>query len=155
MELHLKIAGAILIFLGFMHIAFPKYFNWKKELSQLSLINNQMMYVHTFFLALTVLICCGIVIGFENINANQVRVYPNPATENISIALGNNFNGSIIQLFNLNGEKVIENKIINSIETIDMSGFAKGVYTLRITSASSSVNRWIECRCRCPAPAGG
>ena len=37
-----------------MHIAFPKYFNWKEELKSLSLINRQMMTVHTFFIALTV-----------------------------------------------------------------------------------------------------
>lgn len=54
MELHLKIIGVILIALSFIHIAFPKYFNWKKELQPLSLINNQMMYVHTFFVAFTV-----------------------------------------------------------------------------------------------------
>jgi hypothetical protein len=51
--------------LAFVHIIFPKYFNWKKELQSLSLINNQMMYVHTFFVALVVFlmgvlcICCS------------------------------------------------------------------------------------------------
>ena len=33
---------------------FPKYFNWKKELKSLSLINRQMMTIHTFFIAFTV-----------------------------------------------------------------------------------------------------
>mgnify|MGYP003529911487 CR=1 FL=1 len=54
MELHLKIIGILLIVLAFIHVIFPKYFNWKKELASLSLINNQMMYVHTFFVAITV-----------------------------------------------------------------------------------------------------
>lgn len=54
MELHLKIIGLLLIMLAFIHVIFPKYFNWKKELASLSLINNQMMYVHTFFVAITV-----------------------------------------------------------------------------------------------------
>lgn len=40
--------------LSLVHLVFPKYFNWKKELSALSLINRQMMYVHTFFIALVV-----------------------------------------------------------------------------------------------------
>jgi hypothetical protein len=40
--------------LAFFHTFFPKYFNWKKELESLSLINNQMMYVHTFFVAVIV-----------------------------------------------------------------------------------------------------
>lgn len=64
MALHLKIIGVILILLSFIHIAFPWYFNWKKELRPLSLINTQMMYVHTFFIAFTVFLmgilclCC-------------------------------------------------------------------------------------------------
>ena len=54
MDIYLKIAGVILIILGIMHIAFPRRFNWKDELQPLSLINRQMMMVHTFFIALTV-----------------------------------------------------------------------------------------------------
>ncbi|MFY7938706.1 MAG: hypothetical protein ACOVOQ_15105 [Flavobacterium sp.] len=44
----------ILIGLALVHVIFPKYFNWKKELQFLSLINRQMMMVHTFFIALVV-----------------------------------------------------------------------------------------------------
>lgn len=51
MNLHLKIIGALLIILALVHIGFPKRFNWKEELKQLSLINKQMMEVHTFFIA--------------------------------------------------------------------------------------------------------
>ena len=40
--------------LALVHIIFPKYFNWKEELKSLSLINRQMMTIHTFFIALTV-----------------------------------------------------------------------------------------------------
>ena len=54
MTLHLKITGFLLIALACLHIIFPGYFKWKKELSPLSLINRQMMYVHTFFIALAV-----------------------------------------------------------------------------------------------------
>jgi hypothetical protein len=54
MELHLKIIGLLLIGLAIIHVIFPAYFNWKKELKSLSLINIQMMYVHTFFVAFTV-----------------------------------------------------------------------------------------------------
>lgn len=54
MELHLNIVGVILILLSIIHIRFPKYFNWAKELGGMSLINRQMMYVHTFFVALVV-----------------------------------------------------------------------------------------------------
>jgi hypothetical protein len=51
MELQIKIIGGLFILLAFLHIFFPKYFNWKEELGSLSLINRQMMYVHMFFIA--------------------------------------------------------------------------------------------------------
>ncbi|PHR90008.1 MAG: hypothetical protein COA80_16715 [Leeuwenhoekiella sp.] len=54
MEIHIQIIGSILIALALVHIIFPKYFNWKLELINLSLINRQMMTTHTFFIALTV-----------------------------------------------------------------------------------------------------
>jgi hypothetical protein len=36
------------------HVVFPKYFKWNEELKPLSLINRQIMTIHTFFIALTV-----------------------------------------------------------------------------------------------------
>lgn len=56
MEFHLKIIAVLLIILSLVHIVFPVYFEWKKELHAVSLINREMMYVHTFFIALTVLL---------------------------------------------------------------------------------------------------
>jgi hypothetical protein len=54
MLLHFKITGVVLIVLALVHLVFPKYFNWKNELNRLSLINKQMMQVHTLFIAVTV-----------------------------------------------------------------------------------------------------
>lgn len=38
--------------LACIHLVFPGYFKWKEELSSLSLVNKQMMVIHTFFIAL-------------------------------------------------------------------------------------------------------
>lgn len=56
MELNLKIAGILQIGLALLHAGFPKRFEWKTELAPLSLLSRQVMYVHTFFIALTVLL---------------------------------------------------------------------------------------------------
>jgi hypothetical protein len=56
MEIHLKIVGSLLIALSLMHIVIPKYFKWEQELRSLSLITKQILYVHTFFIALIVLL---------------------------------------------------------------------------------------------------
>ena len=56
MEIHLKIIGTILIGLALVHVIFPRYFDWVNDLKPVSLINRQMMYVHTLFVALVVLL---------------------------------------------------------------------------------------------------
>ncbi len=54
MEIHFKVIGVLLIGLALVHVVFPKYFNWDRELKPLSQINRQMMIIHTFFIALIV-----------------------------------------------------------------------------------------------------
>lgn len=56
MEIHFKIIGVILIILALFHAIFPSYFDWKKELKSLSLVNQEIMKVHTFFIALVILL---------------------------------------------------------------------------------------------------
>lgn len=54
MEIHFKIIGVLLMLLALIHIIFPKYFHWKDELQSLSLINREMMTIHTLFIAVVV-----------------------------------------------------------------------------------------------------
>lgn len=54
MEIHFKVIGVLLILLSVVHIFFPKYFKWDLELKSLSLINRQLMTMHTFFIALAI-----------------------------------------------------------------------------------------------------
>ena len=56
MELNIKITGVVLIALALLHLVFPRYFDWKKQLAPLSLINRQIMYIHSFFIAFGVLL---------------------------------------------------------------------------------------------------
>jgi len=56
MEIQLKIIGILLIILAAIHVFFPKYFNWKEELSSLAMINRQLMYIHSFFIAFVILL---------------------------------------------------------------------------------------------------
>ena len=56
MEIHVKIVGSLLIALSLMHIVIPKYFKWEQELTSLSLITKQILYVHTFFIAFILLL---------------------------------------------------------------------------------------------------
>ena len=54
MELHLNVIGVLLIGLALLHTVFPRHFRWKEELSGLSLLSRQIMYVHTLFIGLMI-----------------------------------------------------------------------------------------------------
>lgn len=82
MELHYKITGIILILLGLMHLGFPKYFKWASDLKSLSLINRQMMVIHTFFIGLTV-----ILMGLLCLSATEELLHTNLGHK-ISLGLG-------------------------------------------------------------------
>jgi hypothetical protein len=56
MEWQYKTVGIVFIVLALIHLGFPRYFNWGRELRTLSTINREMMIVHTFFIALIVLL---------------------------------------------------------------------------------------------------
>ncbi len=66
-SIHLKIAGSLLVLLGLLHLVFPRYFKWKTELAGLSLINRQLMEVHTLFIGLMVFMM-GCLCLFSNTN---------------------------------------------------------------------------------------
>ena len=54
MEPLLELCGLLMIGLALLYLISPTYFHWKEELARISLINRQIMIVHTFFIALTV-----------------------------------------------------------------------------------------------------
>ncbi len=54
METHIRIVGFISVSLAVIHIFFPSYFQWKRNLARWRLIDRQIMLVHTFFIALII-----------------------------------------------------------------------------------------------------
>jgi hypothetical protein len=54
MTLQLQLIGVLLVVLALLHSAFGWYFDWRREFAAVSLLNRQMMHVHTFFVAFTV-----------------------------------------------------------------------------------------------------
>ncbi len=66
MDLQLKLIGITMIVLGMVHAVFPRYFDWRNALSSLNLINRQLMYVHTFFIALVVVMMGALCLSSAN-----------------------------------------------------------------------------------------
>jgi len=56
LELHLRIAGALLLLLAAAHVFFPKQLGWKEDLAKLTLLNRQIFLVHVGFIMLTLIL---------------------------------------------------------------------------------------------------
>jgi hypothetical protein len=53
---HLHVVGALLLLLGMSHAFFNRYFGWERELEGVSLLTRRIFFVHTFFIALGVVL---------------------------------------------------------------------------------------------------
>src|ERR1700747_2936788 len=49
---HLRLAGTLLMLLGFSHLTFGRILDWRSDLAKLSLVNRQIFIVHCFYIAL-------------------------------------------------------------------------------------------------------
>ncbi len=56
MKPQVEFIGLSFMLLSLVHLVFPRYFKWADELPKLSLVNKQLMEVHTFFIALMVML---------------------------------------------------------------------------------------------------
>lgn len=68
----------------------------------------------------------------------NINIYPNPATENISIV--GITNNSLIRLYNMMGEQLIESKIENNT-VIKIDKLPKGLYLIKIDNSNYSFNK--------------
>jgi hypothetical protein len=57
LSIHLQIVGILLVLLGVSHAFFNRYFRWEQELAGVSLLTRRVFFVHSFFIAL------GVVLG--------------------------------------------------------------------------------------------
>ncbi|SDT96292.1 Por secretion system C-terminal sorting domain-containing protein [Polaribacter sp. Hel1_33_78] len=69
---------------------------------------------------------------------NNVKIYPNPAQNNLFIKSENSLNISNIKITNLLGKEVFTSNLIDS--KIDVSNLKTGVYILKIQSENASKN---------------
>lgn len=81
--------------------------------------------------------------GVNNVVAvDMVKVFPNPATDAITIAVADKANVSVCDV---NG-RVVYSAVIDKKETIDISGYSKGIYIIRATDGDGNrcVSRFIK-----------
>jgi len=64
LELHLRLAGALLLLLAAAHPFFPKQLGWKEDLSKLTLLNRQIFLVHVGFIVLSLVLFGALALFF-------------------------------------------------------------------------------------------
>ena len=86
-----------------------------------------------------------VVTGVEDVNSkeNGIKVYPNPATEQLHIELNTNYSAlNRITIYDLQGRELL-NKHLNESKTknvsIDVSNLPKGMYVLRASTNEHAV----------------
>lgn len=77
-------------------------------------------------------------------NSSSCKVYPNPANNRLFIDLGKTNGKTILELYSLTGQRVLEQVTSgNGVANVDIATLAEGIYLLKIQSAdgSSRVNK--------------
>lgn len=53
---HLRVVGVLMALLAIVNLFVPGRFNWREELSRVSLLNRQIFQAHTIFIVLTIVL---------------------------------------------------------------------------------------------------
>lgn len=72
--------------------------------------------------------------------AISLKVYPNPAVNSINLSLPGQVNGiSTVQITDAKGMLVMQKQILNTIQNIDVSRLANGVYMIKVLNGSNVI----------------
>lgn len=82
-------------------------------------------------------------VGVKEIDYSAyVNIFPNPATDKITIAINDNTMEELsIKIVDVIGREVLSLKTFNKIIPIDVSGFSKGIYMIHIDSKTESQSK--------------
>jgi hypothetical protein len=74
-------------------------------------------------------------IGLAEQELNAVSIYPNPVNDVLNLS-STSASSVILELLDMSG-KVLSSTVLNQSLTIDMSGYAQGIYMLRLSSGDA------------------
>jgi hypothetical protein len=66
LEVHLRIAGALLLLLAAVHPLLPKQLGWRDDLAKLTLLNRQIFLVHVGFIVLILVLFGALALFFAS-----------------------------------------------------------------------------------------
>jgi len=79
----------------------------------------------------------SIVTGINELaTLSGIQIYPNPATEYLTIT--NATSGTAMDVYNITGSRLVHTVLNQEESTVDMRGFAAGLYLIRFTNAGGA-----------------
>ncbi|HET6992212.1 MAG TPA: T9SS type A sorting domain-containing protein, partial [Bacteroidia bacterium] len=80
-------------------------------------------------------------VGINEISSNEnIFIFPNPSNGIFSVAKNNSLENSILEIYNVLGEKINSVELINDITEINLSGEAKGIYFYKVISEGKRIS---------------
>jgi uncharacterized repeat protein (TIGR01451 family) len=79
-------------------------------------------------------------LGTNAFDAGQIRIYPNPVSDNLNIDLPSGLKLNSVELFDIQGKLI---KVFNDQKELDLSEVQKGVYILRLDTNQGVYNHKI------------
>ena len=70
----------------------------------------------------------------EKIAQMEIKIYPNPTTEKITMEIANmqNLTTGVFKLYSLSGQLLQERPVYSTATEVSLAGFAKGAYILKV-----------------------
>lgn len=69
----------------------------------------------------------------------EFKLFPNPVIDILNISLLNNHQQFTVDIYNSQGQCVINNQVVSNSQTIEVNQFAPGLYTIKIYDISKQV----------------
>ncbi|UPT66808.1 MAG: T9SS type A sorting domain-containing protein [Sphingobacteriales bacterium JAD_PAG50586_3] len=94
----------------------------------------------TYWIDNITLLECDSLTEINETPINTTKIYPNPAQDYFVVDAGN-FNNIQVELFDISGRKLLQQKITINQQQVDVSGLANGVYIAAIINSGQVVKR--------------
>jgi glucosylceramidase len=78
----------------------------------------------------------------ESSNPSEINIFPNPATDYISVECVHKQNLKL-SIFNIVGELVLKNELLSSTSEIDISSLPAGMYIIKVSGMDRTVQQKI------------
>ncbi|MDD5569699.1 MAG: YCF48-related protein [Bacteroidales bacterium] len=121
-------------------LPFARNYNDTDKLAALPILQQRVDSIRKHFINNTTP-CGGVIINnnvkekqIKNRNITEIRIYPIPANNQITIELGDVTREIEVRIYNVSGQEIFKSQILNPKSQIDISGFSSGVYFVKFIS---------------------